>query len=147
MEWAREGAAAGQGVRESRPTTPYQLTPVGPISPTVAQPKLLGGADGRDADAGARGGKALHGEDGVDGGEVCGNVRHRHAAQEPWGVPAVVEEFDMAHVNVGEQHYNEVDLRIVVDVDARPSSDWRVGTAADDAAGDSGECVGDDVGN
>ena len=120
---------------------------MGPTSSTFAQPKLLGSVDGRNADAGTRGGKALHGENGVDVGEVCGNARHRHAAQESWGAPAVVKEFDVAHVSVGERHHHEFDLRVIVDVHERSDDDRHGGTAADYVVGDSGECVGDDVEN
>ena len=126
---------------------PDQFAPVGSVGPFVAKPKLLGRAERRDTYASARGGKALHGKDGVDCGKVLGNPGHCHAAQEPWGVPAVVEEFDMAHVDVGERHHHEVDFRVVVDADARSNDDRRGGAAADNVAGDRGERVGDDVGN
>ena len=63
------------------------------------------------------------------------------------GMSALWKEFDVAPVSVDERHHHEFDLRVIVDVDARSDDDRRGGTAADYVAGDSGECVGGDVGN
>jgi hypothetical protein len=60
---------------------------------------------------------------------------------------ALWKEFDVAPVSVDERHHHEFDLRVIVDVDARSDDDRRGGAAVDYVAGDSGECVGDDVGN